>query len=76
MNKQEAVQEALKKISEASSNPKTAKIISVIGSCKTTHQLESCKAWFNRIIKDEESRILLYLAAKIRFSQIDCGIDI
>jgi hypothetical protein len=76
MNRQEAMQEALEKISQARSNPKTAKIISVIGSCKTTHQLESCKAWFNRIVKDEESRTLLYLTANMRFGQIDCGIDI
>jgi len=72
MSKTEAIQEALDKISQARSNPKTAKIISVIGSCKTTHQLEACKSWFNRIVKDEESRALLYLTANMRFGQIDC----
>lgn len=76
MKTQKALQEVVAQISQASNDPKNAKIISVIGSCKTLHQLETCKAWFNQIVKDEESLAILSLAVNMRFGQINCGIDV
>lgn len=76
MAKKESVIEALAEIRKAQNNPINIKIISVIGSCKTTHQLDSCKTWFENVVKDEESKLLLYLMTNLRFGQIDCGIDI
>jgi hypothetical protein len=74
--KKETSQELSDLISGTLSDPVNAKIISVIGSCKTLHQLESINNWIERVVKNPEERAVLYGIINLRFGQIDCNIDI
>jgi hypothetical protein len=69
-------QELSELISGMLSDPINAKIIKVIGSCKTLHQLESVNNWIERIVKSPEERAVLYGIINLRFGQIDCNLDI
>jgi hypothetical protein len=74
--KRETSQELSELIGSTLSDPVNAKIIRVIGSCKTLHQLESVNNWIERIVKSPEERAILYGIINLRFGQIDCNIDI
>lgn len=76
MSKAEITEEALKLINKTLVSKNNVKLISVIGSCRTLAQLESCKHWIERIVKSPEERTILYGLAAMRFGQIDCGIDV
>lgn len=73
---QEKLQEALETLQKAAASPNNAKIVSVIGSCKTLNQLESCKHWIERVVRTPEEKLMLYMLANLQFGRIDCGIDI
>jgi hypothetical protein len=75
-NKKETAQELSDIISGTLTDPINAKIISIIGSCKTLHQLESVNNWIERVVKNREERAVLYGIINLRFGQIDCNIDI
>lgn len=70
---QETVQETIQRVL---TSPVNSKILSVIGSCKTLGQLESCKHWIERIVDSPEDKSVLYMLANVHFGRIDYGIDI
>jgi hypothetical protein len=73
---QEKIQEVLETLQKTAASPTNAKIVSVIGSCKTLGQLDSCKEWIDRVVRKPEEKLMLYMMANLQFGRIDCGIDI
>lgn len=71
MSKPEMVEEILNKLSVKLHSQKGQRILSVIGSCRTNSQLESCKHWVERIVDDRAEKVYYQSMITARFGQID-----
>lgn len=69
--KTEMVEEILTNLAVKVQSSKGQRILSVIGSCRTNSQLESCKGWIDRIVADRAERVYYQSMITTRFGQID-----
>ena len=65
------MEKALQQAAEKALSPKGSKILSVIGSCVTNSQLESCKHWINRLAKDSDEFAIYSFVITMQFGRIN-----
>ena len=69
--KPELVEQALLEVTQKALSPRGSKIVSVIGSCFTNNQLESCKHWIYRVVSDRSERVFYETLVTMQFGRIN-----
>ena len=69
--KPELLEEALVEVTQKALSPKGSKIVSVIGSCNTNNQLESCKHWIERVVSDRSEQVFYQTLITMQFGRIN-----